>query len=71
MKVALPVEDVVSRIHPGSTLMISGFIGIGSPHRMIDALVSANIGNLTVIANDTGIWHRKVNKFRPSNACYC
>lgn len=44
----------MSRIHPGSTLMIGGFMGIGSPHRMIDALVSANIGNLTVIANDTG-----------------
>jgi len=54
MKVALPVEDIVSRIYPGATLMIGGFMGIGSPHRMIDALVEANVGNLTVIANDTG-----------------
>lgn len=54
MKVALPVEDIVSRIHSGASLMIGGFMGIGSPHRLIDALVSSNIDNLTVIANDTG-----------------
>jgi acetate CoA/acetoacetate CoA-transferase alpha subunit len=54
MKKALPVEVVVEMIEPGSILMIGGFMGIGSPHRMIDALVEAGTKDLTVIANDTG-----------------
>jgi acetate CoA/acetoacetate CoA-transferase alpha subunit len=41
-------------IPDGSTLMIGGFMGIGSPHRIIDELVRQGKKNLTVIANDTG-----------------
>ena len=33
--------------------MIGGFMGVGSPHRLIDALVARQARNLTVIANDT------------------
>jgi acetate CoA/acetoacetate CoA-transferase alpha subunit len=33
--------------------MIGGFMGVGSPNRIIDALVSRGARNLTVIANDT------------------
>ncbi|WP_114638289.1 CoA transferase subunit A [Polynucleobacter necessarius] len=54
MKKAVPVEELVARIPSGSTLMIGGFMGIGTPHRIIDALVATGTGELTVIANDTG-----------------
>jgi acetate CoA/acetoacetate CoA-transferase alpha subunit len=40
-------------IPDGAVLMIGGFMGVGSPHRIIDALVDAGRKNLTVIANDT------------------
>ena len=33
--------------------MIGGFMGVGSPHRVIAALVERNARGLTVIANDT------------------
>jgi acetate CoA/acetoacetate CoA-transferase alpha subunit len=33
--------------------MIGGFMGVGSPHRLIDALVSRRAKNLTLISNDT------------------
>jgi acetate CoA/acetoacetate CoA-transferase alpha subunit len=33
--------------------MIGGFMGVGSPHRLIDALVSRGAKHLTVVANDT------------------
>ena len=33
--------------------MIGGFMGVGSPNRIIDALVSRGATKLTVIANDT------------------
>lgn len=35
--------------------MIGGFMAVGSPHRLIDALVAADKRNLTIIANDTGL----------------
>jgi acetate CoA/acetoacetate CoA-transferase alpha subunit len=34
--------------------MIGGFMGVGSPHRLIDELVRYRRRNLTVIANDSG-----------------
>lgn len=40
-------------IPDGATLMIGGFMGVGSPHRLIDAIVAAGRRDLTVIANDT------------------
>jgi acetate CoA/acetoacetate CoA-transferase alpha subunit len=33
--------------------MIGGFMGVGSPHRIISALVARGAKNLTIIANDT------------------
>ncbi len=54
MKKAISVEAAIEKIPNGATLMIGGFMGIGSPHRMIDALVAAGKKDLTVIANDTG-----------------
>lgn len=54
MKQAITVEAAIGLIPDGASIMIGGFMGIGSPHRMIDALVAAGKKNLTVIANDTG-----------------
>jgi acetate CoA/acetoacetate CoA-transferase alpha subunit len=33
--------------------MVGGFMGVGSPHRVINALVTRGLRNLTLIANDT------------------
>jgi acetate CoA/acetoacetate CoA-transferase alpha subunit len=53
MKQAIPVEDAAALIPEGAVLMIGGFMGVGSPHRLIDALVARGTRGLTVIANDT------------------
>jgi acetate CoA/acetoacetate CoA-transferase alpha subunit len=37
----------------GASLMIGGFMGVGSPHRLIGELVRQGRKDLTVIANDT------------------
>ena len=47
------LEEAVARIPDGAILMIGGFMGIGTPPRLIDELVKQNKSNLTVIANDT------------------
>ena len=45
--------DIAELIPDGATLMIGGFIGAGTPLRLIEALVRRGRRELTVIANDT------------------
>jgi acetate CoA/acetoacetate CoA-transferase alpha subunit len=47
------IEAAVAKIPDGASLMIGGFMGVGSPHRLIDELVRQGRKDLTVIANDT------------------
>ena len=53
MKKAISLADAVGMIPDGSSLMIGGFMGIGSPHRVLAELVRQKRKNLTIIANDT------------------
>jgi acetate CoA/acetoacetate CoA-transferase alpha subunit len=53
MKQAITPQEAAEMIPDGAILMIGGFMGVGSPHRIIDALVDVGRKNLTVIANDT------------------
>jgi acetate CoA/acetoacetate CoA-transferase alpha subunit len=53
MKTAITVQAAAAKIKNGSVLMIGGFMGVGSPHRLIDAIVELAPKNLVIIANDT------------------
>ncbi|MCA8880440.1 MAG: 3-oxoacid CoA-transferase subunit A [Rhodobacteraceae bacterium] len=54
MKQAIKAAEAAAMIPDGATVLIGGFMGVGSPHRLIDAMVEAGIRGLTVIANDCG-----------------
>lgn len=54
MKKLIQVDEAVALIPDGASLLIGGFMAIGSPHRLIDELVRQGKRDLTVIANDTG-----------------
>jgi len=47
------LEQAVSAIPNGASLMIGGFMAVGTPERVIDELVRQGKRDLTVIANDT------------------
>jgi acetate CoA/acetoacetate CoA-transferase alpha subunit len=47
------LDEIVSGIPDGATIMIGGFMGVGTPQRVIDEIVQQGKQNLTVIANDT------------------
>ena len=38
MKTARHLDDLVAMIPDGAALMIGGFLGVGSPHRLIQGL---------------------------------
>jgi acetate CoA/acetoacetate CoA-transferase alpha subunit len=55
MKRAIKAEEAAEMILDGAVLLIGGFMGVGSPHRLIDALVARGTSNFTVVANDTAL----------------
>jgi acetate CoA/acetoacetate CoA-transferase alpha subunit len=58
----LPIDETVALIPDGATLMIGGFMAVGTPERIIDELVKQKKHDLTVIANDTAAPGRGIGK---------
>src|SRR5262245_3668554 len=56
------LEQSVSLIPDGASLMIGGFMAVGTPERVIDEIVRQNKRELTVIANDTAVPGQGVGK---------
>lgn len=47
------LQDAVAIIPAGATVMIGGFLAVGTPRRLVDELVRQGKRNLVVIGNDT------------------
>jgi acetate CoA/acetoacetate CoA-transferase alpha subunit len=58
----ISLESAVAMIPDAASLMVGGFMGVGTPDRMIDELVRQRKGQLTLIANDTATPGRGVGK---------
>jgi acetate CoA/acetoacetate CoA-transferase alpha subunit len=61
-------SEAAGLIPDGATLMIGGFMGVGSPERLIDELVRQGRRDLTVIANDTALPGRGIGKLVSAGA---
>ena len=66
MRTSLSPAAAAALVPDGATVMIGGFMGVGSPHRIIAALVELGARDLTVIANDTA---RPGRRHRPADHC--
>jgi acetate CoA/acetoacetate CoA-transferase alpha subunit len=51
----IPLQEAVSLIPDGATLMVGGFMGVGTPENVVDEIVRQGKRDLTVIANDTAM----------------
>src|SRR5262252_22530 len=49
----ISLEQSVAMIPNGASLMIGGFMGVGTPERVVDEIIRQGKHELTVIANDT------------------
>ena len=58
----LPIEEAVAQIPNGASVMIGGFMGVGTPEPLVDELVRQGKHGLTVIANDTALPGRGIGK---------
>jgi acetate CoA/acetoacetate CoA-transferase alpha subunit len=58
----ISVEQSVEMIPNGASLMIGGFMAVGTPERVVDEIVRQNKRDLTVIANDTSTRGKGIGK---------
>jgi acetate CoA/acetoacetate CoA-transferase alpha subunit len=62
------LADAVAMIPDGASLMIGGFMGVGTPERVVDELVRQGKRDLTVIANDSALPGTGIGKLVSANA---
>jgi len=55
-------EEAISSVNDGDSLMIGGFLGVGTPETLIDELIKQNKKNLTIICNDTSFENKGIGK---------
>lgn len=68
MRKAIKPDDAAALVPDGATVLIGGFMGVGTPERMIDALVARGARNLTVIANDAAMPGKGIGKLVSAGA---
>lgn len=62
MNKLISIEEAVDLVQDGHTIMIGGFLAVGTPEALIDALVKKGVKDLTLICNDTGFPEKGVGK---------
>ncbi len=53
MNKQISIDEVKNHIKSGMTVMVGGFLGVGTPEKLIDVLIENNIHDITLICNDT------------------
>ncbi len=54
--------DAVSKIKDGMTVMVGGFLGVGAPIQIVDALAESGVKDLTIICNDSVFPDKSIGK---------
>lgn len=49
----ITLQDAAGFFCDGMTIMVGGFMGVGTPPRLVEALLESGVRDLTLIANDT------------------
>jgi acetate CoA/acetoacetate CoA-transferase alpha subunit len=59
---AVSIEEAVAMIPPGASIMVGGFMGVGTPERLLDEVVRQRKTGLSVISNDAAVPGKGVGK---------
>ncbi len=62
MKKLVNVEELKKHFKDGMSLMVGGFMGSGTPERLIDLVLELGIKDITLIATDTATIDRGVGR---------
>jgi acetate CoA/acetoacetate CoA-transferase alpha subunit len=58
----ITAQNSIAMIPDGATVMVGGFLAVGTPERAVDEIIAQKKRDLTVIANDTATPDRGVGK---------
>jgi acetate CoA/acetoacetate CoA-transferase alpha subunit len=59
---AVSAEEAVAMIPNGASVMVGGFMGVGTPERLLDELVRQQKSGLSIICNDAAVPGKGVGK---------
>jgi acetate CoA/acetoacetate CoA-transferase alpha subunit len=59
---SVSVEEAVAMIPNGASVMVGGFMGVGTPERLLDEIVRQRKSELLVVANDAAVPGRGIGK---------
>lgn len=62
MNKLISIEEAISKVKDGDTIMVGGFLANGTPLKLIDALAASGVKDLTLICNDTSFVDKGVGK---------
>ena len=62
MKEIIKITDLKDHLFDGMSIMVGGFMAVGTPEQLIDEIVRLNIKDLTIICNDAGFIDLGVGK---------
>lgn len=59
---AVSAEEAIAMIPNGASIMVGGFMGVGTPERLLDELVRQRKSGLSIICNDAAVPGKGVGK---------
>jgi acetate CoA/acetoacetate CoA-transferase alpha subunit len=62
MSKIISIDEAIDKIENAMTLMIGGFLGVGTPEKLVEGVLARNVQDLTVIANDTAFPDKGIGK---------
>ncbi len=67
MKEIIKLSELKNHLFDGMSIMVGGFMVVGTPELLIDEIVKLNIKDLTIICNDAGFIDKGVGKLIVNN----
>lgn len=67
MNKIISISEAASKVKDGMTLMIGGFMAVGTPNKLVDELVRTGVKDLTIICNDTAFPDKGLGKLVANN----
>ena len=58
----ISIEEAVAKVKDGMTIMIGGFLSVGTANNIVDRVVESGVKNLTIICNDTAFADKGLGK---------
>lgn len=67
MDKVISIDNFKEHLRDGLSIMVGGFMAVGTPEQLIDAIVESNVKDLTIICNDAGFVDKGVGKLIANN----